>query len=100
MRSEEVDHAQNPDRSKEGIGSKLLNGTICPKPSSVSGPLMLVKRLCLIQESRINHSWKREEEISYQLYLIFFSFFFFLKLATALVPLYMREGEGIVDACH
>lgn len=34
------------------------------------------------------------------LYLIFFLFSFFLKLATALVPLYMREGEGIVDACH
>lgn len=78
MRSKQVDHAQNPDRSKElaeGIGSKLLNGTICPKPSSVSGPLMLVKRLCLIQEGRINHSWKRDEEISFPSISSFFFFY-------------------------
>lgn len=43
---EERGNAQNPDRSRgleEGIGSKLLNNTICPKPSSNSGPLVLAK---------------------------------------------------------
>lgn len=92
MRSEEVDHAQNPDWSKEGIGSKLLNGTICPKPSSVSGPLMLVKRLCLIQESRINHSWKREEEISFPS-ISFFFFFLFFKVGYSPSSL-IYEGRG------
>lgn len=43
---EERDNAQNPGRSRgleEGIGSKLLNTTICPKRSSDYVALVLVK---------------------------------------------------------
>lgn len=49
---EERCNAQNPDRKEDWkkTDSKLLNNTICPKPSSDSGPLVLMKRLCLILE--------------------------------------------------
>lgn len=50
---EERGNAQNADSSRgleEGIGSKLLNSIIYPQTSSDSRPLVLIKRLCLIQE--------------------------------------------------
>lgn len=50
---EERGNAQNADSNRgleEGIASELLNSTICPKTSSDSRPLVLIKRLCLIQK--------------------------------------------------
>lgn len=70
--NEERDNAQNPDGNsglEEGIGSKLLNSKICPKPSSDSGPLVLVKKLCLIQESMKERGGN---QLSLHLILVFY----------------------------